>query len=123
MAFSDDLKKLSFSDKYTTKEQKRKHARIPVEIPGSFIFKNIENDITEKCLINSVSTGGISIKSGMVLLKGDVIIVNFAIGDKLLSEYCKVTRAHGKEVGCKFMNTKKESNEIIQQFIYNKIFS
>jgi len=122
---SDGLihKKLTFSDKYTAKDQKRRKARIPVKIKGSFVYKDINNNITDKCLINSLSTGGISFMSGMVLTRGDVVVVTFPLGSEVITEYCKITRTHGKEVGCKFIYPSEENINLIQQYIYDKVFS
>lgn len=114
--------KLSFADAYSSKAQKRKHARIPVEIQGSFIYKNINTTVTGQCTIISLSTGGLSIRTSTVLLRNDVISITFAIGKNVINEFCKITRMHGKELGCKFTNPLKENIEIIQEFIYGKIF-
>ncbi len=116
-------KRLDLSLKYPTKEQKRKNARIPVEIKGSFLYQDIKNKISDKCLINSLSSGGLSFISGMVLFKGDVVVVNFTLGGEIVSEYCKITRIHGKEVGSKFVNVSKKTKDTIQKHIYDKIFS
>ncbi len=116
-------KRLDLTLKYPTKEQKRKNARIPVEIKGSFLYQDIKNKISDKCLINSLSSGGLSFISGMVLFKGDVVVVTFTLGGEVVSEYCKITRIHGKEVGSKFTNTSKHTKDVIQKHIYDKIFS
>ncbi len=115
--------KLSFADAYSAKAQKRKHARIPVEIQGSFIYKNIDTTVTDQCTIISLSTGGLSIRTGTVLLRNDVISLTFTIGKNVINEFCKITRMHGKEVGCKFTNPSEENLEIIQEFIYGKVFT
>ena len=112
MAKKED--RLSFADAYSAKAQKRKHARIPVEIKGSFIYKNVDTTVTDQCTISSLSTGGLAIRTGTVLLKNDVISITFAIGKDVINEFCKVTRMHGKQVGCRFTNPAKENIEVIQ---------
>ena len=116
-------KKLDLSLKYPTKEQKRKNARIPIEIQGSYLYQDMENKISDKCLINTLSSGGVSVILGLVLHRGDVMLVTFTLDGTMISEYCKVTRIHGKEVGCKFTNPSKKSKAAIQKYIYEKIFT
>ncbi len=122
--FDDKIdKKLTFSTKYTKGEQKRKNPRIPVDIKGTFIYRDAENTITEKCIINSLSTGGVSFNSSVVLLKGDVIVISFLLGNTPIKVDCKVTRTHGKEVGSSFVNPTVDDVKYIQQFIFKKVFS
>jgi len=116
-------KKLTFTGKYTEGDQKRKNPRIPVDIKGTFIYMDSENKITEKCTINSLSTGGISFFSNVVLLRGDAIVISFSLENKMITADCKVTRTHGKEVGSKFIHPTEDSVRIIQQFIFKKIFT
>ena len=118
----DRNKKLSFSSSYKKESQKRKNARIPVEINGVFHYEDIDKEISDKCLINSISTGGVSFISGMVMMIDDIIRVSFPLSSVMITEYCKVTRVQGKEVGCKFTSPSNENQTVIQKFIFAKIF-
>lgn len=116
-------KKLTFSGKYVEGDQKRKNPRIPVEIQGNFIYMDSENKFTEKCMISSLSTGGISFSTSAVLLKGDVVVITFTLENKAITADCQITRTHGKEVGSRFLNPSEDSVRVIQQYIYKKIFA
>jgi len=120
---TEQEERLSFSEGYSAKEQKRKHARIPVELKGSFVYKSIDSTVTDQCMITNLSTGGMAIRTGMVLIKGDVISITFTIGKNVVNEFCRVTRTHGKEVGLKFTSPSRDNVEIIQNYIYGKVFT
>jgi hypothetical protein len=120
---TQDNRKFIFSTKYMNEEQKRRNARIPVEIKGSFVYMDANSKFTDVCLVNSISTGGLAFESSSVLNRGDVITVTFLLESRLISEVCRVTRTHGKEVGCKFTGPSPQNTEIIGGFIYKKLFS
>lgn len=118
----DDGTHYSFSGKYNDGVQKRKNARIPVEINGTFKYMDAKNTINDKCLLTSLSTGGVAFKSGCVLLVGDVIDITFMLDNKIIIETCKITTIHGREVGARFVSPNKDNVEVIQKFIYKKLF-
>lgn len=112
----------SFRGKYKDGVQKRKNARIPVEINATFKYMDTENTINDSCLLTSLSTGGLAFKSSCVLLEGDVIVITFLLNSKIIIESCKITRIRGREVGVKFNSPGKENVEVIQRYIYKKLF-
>ncbi len=119
---NNDKKRFSFSGEFSKGNQRRKHARIPVEINASFTYIDANNQFTDKCLITSLSTGGLGIEANAVLLKGDIITVIFALDGNIIKEDLQITRTHGKDVGGKFIGPNKKNVEIIQDYIYGKIF-
>lgn len=120
---TQDNKKFIFSNKFKKDVQKRKNARIPVEIRASFVYMDANQKTTDTCLINSLSTGGLAFESSSVLNLGDVITVNFILEGHVMSEVCRVTRTHGKEAGCRFISPFPQNTGIISGFIYKKLFS
>ncbi|MDD5066577.1 MAG: PilZ domain-containing protein [bacterium] len=120
---TQENKKFILSQKYSNVDQRRKNARIPVEIRGSFVFMDASSKISDLCLVNSLSTGGLAIEASSVLSIGDVITVTFILEDHIISEVCKITRIHGKEVGCRFISPVPQNVQFIGSFIYKKLFS
>ncbi|MBN1898343.1 MAG: PilZ domain-containing protein [Spirochaetes bacterium] len=115
-------KNFTFSQGYKEGIQRRKHARIPVEIKSTFTYMDAYNKYTDTCLITSLSTGGVGFETNGVLLKGDVITIIFPMEGFIIKEDAMITRTHGKEIGCKFIDPKKDNVKKIQEFIYKKIF-
>lgn len=115
-------KKFILSTKYKNNEQKRINARIPVDLHGSFTYKDINREFQDFCRINSLSSGGLAFETSAMLSKGDVIAVHFELANTMITELCKITRCHGKEVGCKFINPSSENINLISNYIYHKLF-
>lgn len=122
MNLSDGKKKFTFSGVYKEGIQRRKHARIPVEIRGTFTYMDANNKFTAQCLITSLSTGGLGFETNAVLFKGDIITVIFPLEGYIIKEDARITRTHGKEVGCKFVEPNPENVKHIQEYIYKRIF-
>ncbi len=122
--FADDKKKFKFDGVYNKEiAQKRKNARIPVEIKGTFIYMDVDNKITDKCIITNLSTGGVAFETNAVLLRGDIITISFPLSGTIIKEEAQITRNTGREVGCRFLHPDPRNVEIIQQYIYKKLFS
>jgi len=117
-----DDKPFIFSQVYNKGEQRRKFPRIPVEIRGTFIYKDVNTEFVEKCLITSLSIGGLGFETSAVLLKDDIITVSFPLENKIIKEDAKITRVQGKEAGCKFISPNPENTALIQNYIHNKLF-
>ncbi len=122
MNFVERKKKFTFTGSYEKGAQRRKHARISVEIKGTFTYMDANNKFTETCLITSLSTGGLGFETNVVLLKGDIITVIFPLEGYIIKEDAQITRTHGKEVGCKFVDPKPTNVKKIQEYIYKKLF-
>ena len=118
----DDGTHYSFRGKYNDGVQKRKNARIPVEIKGTFKYMDSENTINDNCLLTNLSTGGLAFKTSCVLLVSDVVNITFMLENKIIIECCKITTIRGGEIGAKFVSPRKENIEEIQKYIYKKLF-
>ncbi len=122
--FAEDKKKFRFDGTFNKEiAQKRKNARIPVEIKASFTYIDASNNINDTCVITNLSTGGLAFETNTILLKGDVITISFPLSGKMLKEDAKITRTTGREYGCKFITPSEQDVNYIQQYIYKKLFS
>lgn len=103
--------------------QRRKNARIPMELPCVFSIAHADDIIQERGTITSLSTGGLAVRTRVVLVVGDKIQATFDLGGMTINEVAEITRITGTEVGMRFTEPAKKTVEYIQQYIYNRVFS
>ena len=106
--------------KQQIEKQKRKHARIDVNIPCTFRLEGQPSKI--ECTISSLSTGGLGLLAKMAMYPDDKIEIFFKLMGVPITARGAITRTHGKEVGVKFTEIERECVELIMEYIHTKIF-
>ncbi len=116
-------KKEIFSSAYSTypaNKQKRKKARIAVDIEG---LLEISGHPASDCRITSLGPGGMTLVVRTTVYLGDLVNIRFVVGMSQLNIECEVVRTTGKEVGLKFRLLSDEDEQKIQSLIYKDAFS
>ncbi|GEM_PF-2385571 len=108
---------------YTRGNQRRKNARIPMDQTCMFSIEVETHVSQEKGRLTSLSTGGLAMLVRVVLSKGDHLRITFDLQGHMISETGEVTRVLGTEIGVRFINPSETNQSIIQEYIYNRVFS
>ncbi len=101
-------------------KQKRKNARIRVNLNGTFVILGMDKE--NECNIVDIGTGGMGILTKTLLYPGDKVKIHFWLDDKEFYLQGTVSRVSGKNVGLIFEDISTDDIAKIQNYIHSRLF-
>jgi ribosomal protein L35AE/L33A len=104
-------------------KQKRKSARIRVNLPATYQLGKVPAQF--ECVIIDIGTGGIAIQAKTLFYKGDELTLRFKIDSNAMVIQGKVLRTTGKNIIVVYDNIPERERNIIQKqidsFFYKEV--
>lgn len=113
-----------FSDaysKYTGAKQKRKEARVKLDIPCSIQLVKVKSQSVSGFLVD-LGTGGLAFNSTTIFYEGDLVTVKFSLNKQDIELQGNVQRSHGKITSIIFHPLSKVNHLQIQEYIHKHYF-
>ena len=103
----------------------RMYPRVDFFQPSYFIVENEENSPTNECWFTNISLGGLAFESDRDNLNESVVNILYKIGPQLRKDRLQIrfTRKLMSKwrYGCQFISPDERRNELISQFVVQKL--
>ena len=99
----------------------RKQPRLKVDIPG-FLLKS-GDEFRNKCNIINIGVLGLGLEYKGVLVRGDLVEVEFILNGVKLNFRCKVAHISGKFLGLTFQDINQEETTFIRDIVHANFFN
>ncbi len=101
-------------------QQKRKKARLNVNIPGEYRLEGQSEYYP--CQLSDLGAGGLSLLSKGTLYSGDQLHIRFRMDQRSIEIRGVAVRVSGKSVGIQYQDVSEEEISAIQDFIHSSFF-
>ncbi|MDF3821585.1 PilZ domain-containing protein [Leptospira sp. 96542] len=119
-----ETNKSIFSDSYSMyagSKQKRKQARVKLNVPC--VVKLIASKNTPiEAVLSDLGTGGLSLQSTAIFYTGDQVKIEFSLNQKQTEIIGTVVRTSGKTTTVVFSNLPEEIHSRVQDYIHKHYF-
>ncbi|MCE9501768.1 MAG: PilZ domain-containing protein [Leptospira sp.] len=101
-------------------KQKRKKARVRLDVAGSFVLN--KKGMSNQCKLIDLGTGGLTFQSNLTLYPGDALEMQFKLKEKAVNILGEIVRTAGKDAIMRYSDLPQETVDLIQEYIHSAFF-